>query len=379
MERLSPHLGPLRPFSSVGWKEQRYVATALRHPLSGYLGGVHKGGYWVERLGAEWASTFGVRNAVPCNSATSGLLAACMVARIKPGDLVLCPVYSMSATASCAKILGADVRFIDIEARRYSMRPDMLPQDRKPKAIIVTNLFGHPAYLHELRRWCDRYGVYMIEDNAQGIFAKIGKDYAGTVGHMGVFSLNVHKGVQTGEGGIIVTNEDSMALALKDAINHGELRKDGMMGLNLRMTEPIAAIGCAQLIKASELISQRRELAIEMSEHLDGFDGIHPPLEGLSSTSSFYQWAVRVTNGKRNQLVMQLNWHGVPVNPGYSPLLSDIFPSVGNWPIARALEDQELMTFELALYSLSTKQRKTLMKILQIVGERVSQIKGGLS
>ena len=149
-------LGRLPRFSTIGKMEKLNLEKALKRPLSGYLGGVHKGGYWVEKLTELWCGTFGCDYAVPCNSATSGLLAACMAAGVGPGDEVWVPNYTMSATAACAKVLGAKVKFVDIEPHRFSMTasyPFIL--DAPPKAIIITHLFGHPAYLKGMRRVCD--------------------------------------------------------------------------------------------------------------------------------------------------------------------------------------------------------------------------------
>lgn len=222
------HLGKLEPFSTIGDKEVAYVIRAMTAtgPLSGYIGGSPSEGYWVKRLAAEWRMTFGISHAIPCNSATSGLLAACMAVGVGPGDTIWTTPYSMSATAACAKVLGAKVRFIDIELSRFGIDPAGLNgRGEAPKAIIITNLFGHPAYLKEIRAWCDRYSVYLIEDNAQAPMATERAVFTGTIGHIGVWSLNVHKFIQCGEGGIVGTNDPALAQRLEDAINHGELRE----------------------------------------------------------------------------------------------------------------------------------------------------------
>lgn len=379
---IKPQLGPLKAFNTIGWKERQYLLNSLKRPLSGYLGGIHTGGYWVERLSDEWKSTFKCNHAIPCNSATSGLLAACIAVGIGPGDLVYAPVYTMSATAACAKVLEADVQLIDIESNRYGIDPELITPFRRPKAIIVTNLFGHPAYLKEIRAFCDRFNIIMIEDNAQSAFAVCSGKYTGTIGHIGVFSLNVHKHMQTGEGGVVVTQYDSMAMNIRDAINHGELRQGGTgkPGLNLRMTEPIAAMACAQLARGPEIIRQRRELAHEIDSMVRDIPFIRAPLEAIGCTHVYYIWAAKVSPSKRGALSLQLNWHGVPVRPGYSPLLSDIFEpnrnDPGKWPMARAMEDRELMTLELCAYEFSNRQRKTMREIFKIVSERVDQIRG---
>lgn len=368
MRQLKKKLGQLPPFETRSWLEKKYVLSTFKRPFSAYLGGNHNGGYWTERLSDEWKATFRCNYAIPCNSATSGLLAACLAVGIGPGDLVWVPVYTMSATASCAKVLGADVRLIDIEHTYFSIHMQNFPGGKKPKAIIVTNLFGHPAYLREIRSWCNTHNVWMIEDNAQSPFAKDRDLYAGTVGHIGVFSLNIHKHMQTGEGGVVVTNDSDLSLNIKDAINHGELRP-GIMGLNLRMTEPIAALACAQLSKGTAIIKGRRELAQEMTDMVRDFPQIHPPKENTNCVHVYYIWAAKIWSWKRKDFVSRLNQFGLPMNEGYSPPLNRVFNLPESHPVAENFEDNELMTFDICSYSPTTSQRKIMREIFKIAGD----------
>lgn len=366
-----PSLAPLPPFNTIGSAELTAVAKALRKPLSGYLGGVSGGGYWVERLAEEWRHTFGCRFAVPCNSATSGLLAACMAIGVGPGDTVWCPATTMSATAACARVLGADIVLIDIETLRFSMNMNNFPA-RLPKCIIVTNLFGHPAYLAAMRTWCDSNKVWMIEDNAQSPFAKEGTKYAGTIGHMGVFSFNVHKHIQCGEGGIVCTSSESLASNLTGAINHGELAGSAV-GLNLRMTEPIAAIACVQLSRAKKIIAGRIELAHDLSAMFAGYPWLTTPSADAGCKHVYYTWAGLVTGGRREMLVKRLNDRGFPMRAGYSPPLDRIFPDTkGFTPNADRVEDEEIICFEVCRYDPSWRQRRQMREIAKKVMESVA-------
>lgn len=348
--------------------EKRYVLSTFARPFSFYLGGTHRGGYWVSRLSDEWKSTFRCQYAVPCNSATSGLLAACLAIGIGPGDLVWAPTYTMSATASCAKMLGAQVQFIDIEPVYFSINMNNFPGGRKPKAIIVTNLLGHPAFLQEIVAWCRTHKVWLIEDNAQSPFAKVGNVYTGTIGHIGVFSLNIHKHMQTGEGGVVVTNDPELALNVEDAINHGELRP-GMMGLNLRMTEPIAALACAQLSKGPQIIEGRRELALELTDMVKDFPQIHPPQERHECRHVYYIWAAKIWAWQRSDFVSRIFGLGIPLNEGYSPPLHRVFNAPDVHPVSENLEDKELMTFDVCSYSPTGRQRKIMREIFRKVAE----------
>jgi len=192
----------------------------------------------------------------------------------------------------------------------------MIPRTIYPKAIIITNLFGCAAELLMLRTWCDECGIVMIEDNAQAPYATIGGRYTGTIGHVGVFSLNVHKHLQCGEGGVVVTNEDDLALGLECAINHGELTETDInriefMGGNFRMTEPIAAIACAQLKRGRKLVQTRIDLAESITDIFRQVSFVEPPRARLAEVHSYYLWAGKITGSNscdiRERFVTKLN------------------------------------------------------------------------
>lgn len=351
-------------FTTIGRPERDSIIKSLSKPLSGYLGGVDGAGYWIERLSAEWSDKFEVPFSIPCNSATSGLLAACMAAGIEPGDEVWVSSYTMSATAAAPKILGANVRFFDIEEDTYGMIVSGPNPVHYPAAIIVTNLFGHPALLTKWRQFCDKYDIVMIEDNAQAPLAMEGNKYAGTIGHIGVFSLNVHKHIQCGEGGVVVSHDAQYADAVRAAINHGELAGKST-GLNLRMSEPIAAIACAQLEKAEKAVQSRIDLAHEINHMFRGVDEVAVPQVRDGCRHVFYMWAGRIGNElKRHQFVKALNDRGVPFRAGYIFPLHLLFGSAYDLPTVRKVES-ELITFEVCAYDPNAHHLKSMDKIIQ--------------
>jgi perosamine synthetase len=240
--------------------------TSIKLPdvLSGYLGSRTHGGHYCRLLEIGWASRFSVEHAIAVNSATSGLLAACMAIGVNRDCEVIVPAWTMSATAAAPAVLGADIRFADI-TDNFTIDPKDAASliTSKTKAIIATNLFGHPADLHMLKGVCDEAGIFLIEDNAQAILATEYNRYTGTIGHMGVFSLNVHKHIQIGEGGVVVTNGEGFAEELRGAMNHGEMR-GGIPGLNLRMTEVSAMMASEQLDIVDQEVNKARKLAKEI-------------------------------------------------------------------------------------------------------------------
>ena len=348
--------GPIAPFNTIGGPELRAVEYAMRYPLSGFLGGQEHGGPQVRRLEDRWCDIFGVRNAVACNSATSGLLMACMAADVEYDSGVITTPFTMSATAAVPRLLGAEISFRDISGQDFNL----VPIDRiwPFRAVIATNLFGHPARLDEWRRICDSEKVILIEDNAQAIFAKENGRYAGTIGHMGVFSLNVHKHLHCGEGGIVVTDDDDLAARLRGARNHGEMSGSHSCGLNLRMTEVEAAIALAQLGKRDEIMAGRYRNAMALNGMASDLPGVVTPKTRHGCEHSFYIWALRVPEN-RDWFVKAMNAEGVPLRAGYVDPLYRL-PALEHFarkcPVAEHMHDKELAIYENCAWSPTERQ-----------------------
>lgn len=352
-------LGPLPPYWTIGRKEQLNLMLTLKQPLSGYLGGQPSTGRFIRKLTEDWKAEFLVDYAIPCNSASSGLMAACMAAGVGPGDEVWVSAYTMSATATCALILGANVRFLDVDPIYFYMASqNVAGAFQPPKAIIVTNLFGCAAPLFEMRAFCDHHHIVLIEDNAQAPYATLDGTYTGTIGHMGVFSLNVHKHIQCGEGGVVVTNDAFYACGLEAAINHGELaphlQPAKHIGGNFRMTEPVAAIACAQLQKGFANVQTRIALADALTDIFRQVAFVETPAVRDGDRHAFYLWAGKITGDNagyiRAALVQRVAARGVPLRVGYSTPLHRLFEGPVELPVVEELESQRLFTFEVCAY-----------------------------
>ncbi len=340
-------LEPLPKYWTIGRAEHINVLQAMKRPLSGYIGGQSTEGYFVKLLSDRWRDEFQCDYAVPCNSATSGLMAACMAAGIRPGDEVWCSTYTMSASATCAMILGAKVRFMDIDRTFFGISGILpSPNLEHPKAIIVTNLFGCAADLVQLRHVCDEHNIVLIEDNAQAPYATYGGRFTGTIGHMGVFSLNVHKHIQC----------------------HGELGYRQIMGGNFRMTEPIAAIACAQLKKARKLVQTRIDLAEAITDIFKQVSFVEPPIKRSGEVHAYYLWAGKIVGSNprdiRQRFVTKLNERGVPFRIGYAPLLHKLFGEIYPLPVAEEMENERLFTFEICAYDPKVHHLKRMRDII---------------
>ena len=276
---------PFPAYNTIGTEEEDAALRVLRSgKLSSYLGTWHDdfyGGTEVQALERAWEKFFKVKHAISVNSATSGLYAAVGAAGIGPGDEVIVSAYTMSASATAALVYGAIPVFADIEEDYYCLDVKSIESKitSKTKAIIVVDIFGQVYDVEAINAVAAKHGLIIIEDAAQAPGAMYKEQYAGTLGNMGIFSLNYHKHIHSGEGGIIVTDDDLLADRLRLIRNHAEAvlsargikNRDelvNMIGFNYRMTEIEAAIAHEQLKKLPSLLSKRIENTNYLNEKL---------------------------------------------------------------------------------------------------------------
>lgn len=326
---------PYPPHNAIGDEERAAVASVLDSGLlSGFVAGDTEeflGGPAVRELEAAYCARFLTQYAVAFNSATSALHACVAAAGIGPGDEVITSPYSMSASATCILMQNAVPVFADVEERTFCLDPGIVEKLVTPRtrAIVAVNLLGQPAELRALREIARRHSLHLIEDNAQAPGATFHGRYAGTVGDMGVFSLNRHKTIQCGEGGIAVTDDPNLALRLQLVRNHGETvvesRGDpslyGLIGWNYRMTELQAAVAKAQVGKLEKLNAWRVRLAEHLTRRLEGCDYLEPPTVRTGCSHVYYSYAMRVRPDRwgvpRDAVARALEAEGIPVGRGY--------------------------------------------------------------
>jgi dTDP-4-amino-4,6-dideoxygalactose transaminase len=265
------------------------------------------------------------------NSATSGLIAAMGAVGIGPGDEVIVSPYSMSASAIAPLFYGGVPVFADIDPDYFCLDYDSVVKAITPatRAIIAVNLFGHPAELARLRKLADEKGLYLIEDSAQATLATEHGRFVGTVGHIGIYSLNIHKHIQTGEGGVCVTADPEIAKRLQLIRNHGENVTDwlgvdditNLVGFNFRMTELGAAMARVQLSRIEELVGRVEKIAARLTEGLGNLKGITLPAVRSGCSHNYYMWSVKIDaaalGASRDAFSKALAAEGFPNATGY--------------------------------------------------------------
>jgi len=330
---------PFATNNSIGIEELNAAKAVIEGGcLSKFLGCWEPdfyGGEKVQEFESQWASYFGVDYAVTVNSNTSGLITALGAIGTEPGDEVIVSPWTMCASATSIMVWNAIPVFADIEDETFNLDPVSIEENITPqtKAILVPDIFGHAAHLDEIMAIAKSHNLIVIEDSAQAPGVIYRGRYVGTIADIGVFSLNYHKHIQTGEGGVCVTNNPELAERMQLIRNHGEAvvgdkgvrNLANMIGFNFRMGEIEAAIGIEQLKKLGSFVKERQCAAARLTQGIKGLDAIRVPIVKDSCTHAYYIYAMvideKVTGVSRNRIGEALIAEGVPaVSCGYANL-----------------------------------------------------------
>ena len=301
----------------------------------------------VPRFEDAVAGVCGARHAVAVNSATSALHIACLALDVGPGDLVWTSPITFVASANCARYCGAEVELVDIDSRTYNMSPEALAaklehakaQGRLPKVVIAVHFAGQSCDMRRIRTLGERYGFRIIEDASHAI----GGSYLGEpVGNcrysdIAVFSFHPVKIITTGEGGMLLTQDDRLANRLRRLRTHGITREPAAMahrcegewyyeqvelGFNYRLTDLQAALGVSQLARLGDYITRRRVLADRYDSLLAGLPLV-TPWRDPDCNSAWHLYVVRLDASmasRRADVFSGLRLDGIGVNVHYIPV-----------------------------------------------------------
>jgi len=428
MSTLAIHGGvPVRtkafPFSVTTGEEEALAAMEVvkRGLLSGFVGSPTPeffGGREVKALEKMWSDRFQIKHSISCNSATSGLIMAVGAAGVGPGDEVIVSPYTMSATATSVLFYGGIPVFADIEPYFFCLDPKSIQQNitSHTKAIITTDIHGQSSDMDAIMRIAHEHNLTVIVDCAQAPGALYKGKYAGTLGHMGVYSLNRHKNMQCGEGGIVVTNDDELALRLQLIRNHAEnmLEVDGfspksmvnMIGYNFRMNEVEAAIAQLQLKKMDTLNQQRINMVEFLNDRLSSIEWLKMPEVRDNCTHVYYMHIMLYNEDNaqvsRKTFIDAVRAEGIPIWGGYmKPLyLSPIyqkkiaigdkgFPFIGDHykgkvrydygscPVAEKLYEKETIVNPFVYPPLTLEDMQDIVKGIVKVASNIKKLPAG--
>ncbi|MBI2470416.1 MAG: DegT/DnrJ/EryC1/StrS family aminotransferase [Planctomycetes bacterium] len=292
------------------------------------------GGRMVRRFEAAFARKFGVKYAVSVNSATSGLSAALGAIRAGPGDEVITTCMSFNATATSILVFNSIPVFVDIDRKNFCMDPVEVERAITPRtrAILVVHLLGNTADMDAIMDIAKRRGLSVIEDCSQSPGTRYRGRLVGNIGDIGVFSFQETKNMQTGEGGMAITNDPVLAKRMRLIRNHGESICDdawdeasleNIIGMNYRMNELTAALGVAQIGKLDENNAVRSENARFLSSELGQIRELKVPMYEEGTVPHLYPliYDEAIAGVERAKILAALRAEGIPVGSGYLRLM----------------------------------------------------------
>lgn len=286
-----------------------------------------------EKMVADYV---GAKYAVAISNGTSALHAACFAAGIQPGDEVITTPLTFAASSNCVLYCGGTPVFADVDPKTYNIDPEDIRRKitDKTKAIIAVHLAGQPCDMDEIHKIAKEHDLLVIEDGAHALGSVYKGKKVGTLSDMTTFSFHPVKPITTGEGGMIVTDNEEfyqkMMLFRSHEITRDEnlmTRNDGPwfyqqldLGYNYRITDIQCALGCSQMKKLDRFLALRKEIVARYNEAFADCENIIIPYQLPETESGWHLYIVQVKNCDRRKVFEALREHGIAVNVHYIPV-----------------------------------------------------------
>ncbi|MCK4393527.1 DegT/DnrJ/EryC1/StrS family aminotransferase [Candidatus Bipolaricaulota bacterium] len=294
----------------------------------------------------------GVRYAVAVNSGTSALHLIIRALGIGAGDEVITTPFSFISSSNCILFERAKPVFVDIDSRTLNLAPERIEEAVTPctKAILAVDVFGHPADWPVLERVAQKRNLLLIEDSAEALgseysspesevqspgsesqdnAARSGWKKAGSFGNAGVFAFYPNKQITTGEGGMVLTDDEEIARLCRSLRNQGRGEGDEWLaherlGYNYRISDINCALGIAQLARINEILEKREQVAQMYNERLKGIDGVAIPYVSPDVKIGWFVYVIRLsdqyTREDRDQILQKLKQRGIGCGNYFQPI-----------------------------------------------------------
>ncbi len=300
-------------------------------------------GAQTQKFEKSFCDLTGAKHAISVSSGTAGLHLCVRAAGIGPGDLVITTPFSFVSSSNVMLFENAIPIFVDVDPRTGNIDPALLADaaknikkhlpragvkgSHKLKAILPVDVFGQPADMDEINAVAKEHGLKVIEDSCEALGATYKGRQAGTLGDFGVFAFYPNKQITTGEGGVIITNDDAAAELMRALRNQGRAPGDTWLqhtylGYNYRIDEMSAAMGASQMTRLDELLSKREQVAAWYESRLSEIAGIEVPYTVPDTTRmSWFVYVIRFDKKiNRDDIAKRLDARGIPVRPYFMPI-----------------------------------------------------------
>jgi len=276
----------------IGEKEIEYVNECLK------TGWISSAGRFIEEFEQKWASYCGMKHGIAVSNGTAALEAALGAIGLKPGDEVILPSFTIISCALAVIYAGAKPVLVDSEPRTWTMDVNKIEEKitEKTKAIMPVHIYGHPCNMEKIWELAERYNLQVIEDAAEAHGAEYKGKKCGGLGDISCFSFYANKIITTGEGGMILTNNDEYAEKARSIRNLCFRRERRFyhteLGNNFRLTNLQAAIGLAQLERIVELVEKKIWMGQSYTERLKDIPGLTLPVEEPWAKNVYWMYGV---------------------------------------------------------------------------------------
>ena len=331
-----------------------------------------------ERVFVEYT---GRKRAVAVNSGTSGMFLAMLALGIGPGDEVITTPFTFIATATTVMMTGATPVFVDIDPATMNMDYTKIEEKitEKTKAILPIEAFGNPAYFDKYLEIARKHNLYLIEDSCEALGSALNGKKAGTFGDISFFAFYPNKQITTGEGGIIITDNDEWADMCVSLRNQGRGATGGWLsherlGYNFRLSDINCVLGIVQLSRLDEFKAKRKSVAARYQQLLADEDRLIVPTVDQGIDMSWFVFVVRVKNitmEKRNRILKDMCEEGIQVSNYFAPvhlqpfMVEKLGYKIGDFPVTDATCD---CTVALPFYNnLSEEDAKLVCETLKKV------------
>ncbi|NLL62087.1 MAG: DegT/DnrJ/EryC1/StrS family aminotransferase [Candidatus Atribacteria bacterium] len=290
----------------------------------------------IEEFEKKICDYVGVKNAVAVNSGTSALHLIIKGLGIQEGDKVLTTPFSFIASSNCILFEKAEPLFVDIDEQTLNLDPVKIEERlkslkaeelKKVKALLAVDVFGQPADWDRVEEIARKYNLLLIEDSAESLGSEYKGRKCGTFGEAGVFAFYPNKQITTAEGGVLVTDNEELAVAARSMRSQGrgisgEWLDHDRLGYNFRMDELAAALGCSQLERIDEILEKRAKVAERYNKRLGEIKEVQIPyISQNTNKMSWFVYVIRLAKGiDRDKVMKYLNQEGVQCKPYFTPI-----------------------------------------------------------
>ena len=301
----------------------------------------------MEEFEERVAALAGVPFGIAVSSGTAGLHLGVRALGIGPGDEVIVPSFTFIAAANAIRYEGATPVFVDIDPRTLNMDPARVAEAITPRtrAIMAVHTFGLPAPMEALQAIAQRHNLFLIEDACEAIGALCQGRPAGSFGDLAVFAFYPNKQITTGEGGVVVTRNATLAREIRALRNQGRYPSDAwhqhsILGFNYRLSEISCALGCAQMQRLEEILASRAHVAAIYAQHLRNYPEIElPPEAPPGDRISWFVYVARLGKGQtatlRDGVAQRLQARGIQCGRYFAPVHGQ--PAYDGWPLPHPL------------------------------------------